>query len=166
MYRLLQDFQKDWTVESEMTQRIMAALTNESLDQFVAPDGRSLGFIAWHIVQAIPAMMGQAGLAIAEPGHKGEQPTSAMDIVAAYEHTSRSLLDNVLTNWTDDILTEETPMYGGSWARGQTLLYLILHQTHHRGQMTVLMRQAGLGVPGTYGPSREEWSTMGMQPMK
>jgi uncharacterized damage-inducible protein DinB len=36
------------------------------------------------------------------------------------------------------------------------------HQAHHRGQMTVLMRQAGLTVPGVYGPAREEraqWGT-------
>jgi uncharacterized damage-inducible protein DinB len=38
----------------------------------------------------------------------------------------------------------------------------IRHQTHHRGQLTVLMRQAGLVVPGCYGPSREEWGQYGM----
>lgn len=43
-------------------------------------------------------------------------------------------------------------MYGEIWARGLTLFYLITHQAHHRGQMTVLMRQAGLPVPGIYGP--------------
>jgi hypothetical protein len=32
--------------------------------------------------------------------------------------------------------------------------------------MTVLMRQAGLKVPGVYGPSREEWSQFGMQPQE
>jgi uncharacterized damage-inducible protein DinB len=38
------------------------------------------------------------------------------------------------------------------------------HEIHHRGQMTVLMRQAGLKVPGVYGPSREEWTAYGMPP--
>jgi uncharacterized damage-inducible protein DinB len=28
--------------------------------------------------------------------------------------------------------------------------------------MTVLMRQAGLAVPGVYGPAREEWAAYGM----
>jgi uncharacterized damage-inducible protein DinB len=28
--------------------------------------------------------------------------------------------------------------------------------------MTVLMRQAGLRVPGVYGPAEEEWGEMGM----
>ena len=53
-------------------------------------------------------------------------------------------------------------MYGMKWARGLTLQMLIVHQAHHRGQMTVLMRHAGLAVPGVYGPAREEWATHGM----
>jgi uncharacterized damage-inducible protein DinB len=55
-------------------------------------------------------------------------------------------------------------MYGEKWKRAQTLASLVFHQIHHRGQMTVLMRQAGLKVPGIYGPAREEWSAWGMSP--
>lgn len=32
--------------------------------------------------------------------------------------------------------------------------------------MTVLMRQAGLTVPGIYGPAKEEWATFGMEAPK
>jgi uncharacterized damage-inducible protein DinB len=32
-----------------------------------------------------------------------------------------------------------------------------------RGQLTVLMRQADLKVPGVYGPSKEEWEAMNAQ---
>jgi uncharacterized damage-inducible protein DinB len=53
-------------------------------------------------------------------------------------------------------------MYGMTWTKGTVLVSLITHQAHHRGQMTVLMRQAGLKVPGVYGPAREEWAAMGM----
>lgn len=52
------------------------------------------------------------------------------------------------------------------WRRGSTLGRLLVHQTHHRGQMTVLMRQAGLTVPGVYGPAREEWAAFGMPPQE
>jgi uncharacterized damage-inducible protein DinB len=57
-------------------------------------------------------------------------------------------------------------MYGEKWTRAATLASIIKHQIHHRAQMTVLMRQAGLNVPGIYGPSREEWSQFGMQPQE
>jgi uncharacterized damage-inducible protein DinB len=40
---------------------------------------------------------------------------------------------------------------------------IIKHIIHHRGQMTVLMRQAGLKVPGVYGPAREEWEKIGLE---
>ena len=35
-----------------------------------------------------------------------------------------------------------------------------------RGQMTVLMRQAVLAVPGIYGPAEEEWAAMGLPPQE
>jgi uncharacterized damage-inducible protein DinB len=65
--------------------------------------------------------------------------------------------------WNDESLQQTDDMYGEKWKRGVTLTVLISHQAHHRGQMTVLMRQAGLKVPGVYGPAREEWAGMGMK---
>jgi uncharacterized damage-inducible protein DinB len=56
-------------------------------------------------------------------------------------------------------------MYGETWKRGLTLFYLLMHQAHHRGQMTVLMRQAGLPVIGIYGPAKEEWAAQGLPEM-
>lgn len=37
------------------------------------------------------------------------------------------------------------------------------YQIHHRGQMTVLMRQTGLKVSDVNGPSREEVADIGMK---
>jgi len=39
--------------------------------------------------------------------------------------------------------------------KGALLRFLIDHQTHHRGQMMVLLRQAGLPVPPVIGPTKE-----------
>ena len=83
-------------------------------------------------------------------------------MVATYERSARSLGEAVGNQWTDEMLADKIPMFGEEWTRAQTLMALIAHQTHHRGQMTVLMRQAGLAVPGVYGPSREEWAAYGM----
>ena len=65
------------------------------------------------------------------------------------------------TNWNDETLEIEDTMYGENWQRGMTLTALLMHQAHHRGQMTVLMRQAGLKVPGVYGPAMEDWAAYG-----
>ena len=52
--------------------------------------------------------------------------------------------------------------YGMQWTGAFALQVCVMHQAHHRGQMTVLMRQAGLVVPGTFGPAKEEWAAWGM----
>ncbi len=166
MLRKIEDFQKDWTYEAESTGKILNALTDESLSQKVTPEGRNLGFLAWHLTQTLGEMLALVGLKIDAPAMDQECPTSAAEIAAAYEKAGRSVGDEVGKNWTDDTLLQSDNMYGDTWQRGLTLFYLIAHQAHHRGQMTVLMRQAGLAVPGVYGPAKEEWAAMGAPAMQ
>ena len=166
MFRQLEDFSKAWTYEAEMTHKALAALTDESLGQKVTEDGRDLGFLGWHQAQTLGEMLGLVGLAIDAPAHDLDRPESAAEIAAAYEKAASSVSEQVSANWNDETLLENDEMYGDIWARGLTLFYLIAHQAHHRGQMTVLMRQAGLAVPGVYGPSKEEWAAMGAPAMQ
>jgi uncharacterized damage-inducible protein DinB len=165
MLRKVEDFRKDWAYEAEMTGKILNALTNESLAQTVGPEGRSLGFLGWHLTQTLGEMLANVGLKVDAPAGDAECPTQASEIAAAYEKAAKSVNDEIARNWTDETLLQEDNMYGETWARGLTLFYLIAHQAHHRGQMTVLMRQAGLPVPGVYGPSKEEWAAMGAPAM-
>jgi uncharacterized damage-inducible protein DinB len=166
MYTSSSKFLKDWKYESEATEKLMKNLTDESLNQKVTPDGRSLGFISWHIALTIPEMLGKTGLKLDGPSESSPIPGSAKEILAVFDKASRSLSEQIEKNWTDETLETEDEMYGEKWKKGMTLSALILHQAHHRGQMTVLMRQAGLKVTGVYGPSKEEWADMGMEPIE
>ena len=165
MLRRIDDFKKDWEYEADATGKVLKALTDESLSQKVTPDGRSLGFLAWHLTQTLPEMLGGTGLKIDGPTHGEECPTSAAEIAAVYEEAAKSVTKEVTENWKDETLLEKDSMYGETWERGVTLFALIAHQAHHRGQMTVLMRQAGLRVPGIYGPAKEDWAAMGVPTM-
>jgi uncharacterized damage-inducible protein DinB len=163
MYRTIEDFKKDWDYESEVTTKMLGALTDASLDQRVTSDGRTLGFMAWHIVICL-GMATEAGLPsfqAADP--HSSQPPSGAAIADAYKKSAAELAASVQRHWQDANLLEEVQMYGETWTRGYALSAMVKHQTHHRGQMTVLMRQAGLAVPGAYGPSKEEWAAMGME---
>ncbi|MEO6694522.1 MAG: DinB family protein [Ignavibacteria bacterium] len=166
MYNSIESFLRDWKYESDSTVKLLKNLTDESLNQMVTPDGRSLGFLAWHTAVTIPEMMGKTGLKIDGPKEDEPVPTSAEDIINGYERAAKSLAEQLKNNWKDENLNEEDEMYGEKWKKGMSLMYLNLHQAHHRGQMTVLMRQAGLKVTGVYGPAKEEWSAMGMEPLK
>jgi uncharacterized damage-inducible protein DinB len=164
MFTNLEDFINDWKEESKRTEQVLDALTDESLSQAVTDKDRTLGRIAWHIAATIPEMMAHTGLQFTSLDPAAPVPASASAIASAYRKASRELLELLQSQWTDDSLRVEDSMYGQKWPRGLTLRILIRHEIHHRAQMTVLMRQAGLKVPGIYGPSRDEWRAMGMTP--
>jgi uncharacterized damage-inducible protein DinB len=156
-------FEQYWDSESKGTSKLIRAMNDASLAQAVGPQDRTLGRMVWHIVTSIPEMMGRTGLKFSM-SHETPMPATAQAMAEAYDECARSLVREVKSNWTDETLKVVDDMYGQQWPRGLTLGILMSHQTHHRGQMTVLMRQAGLKVPGVYGPAREEWAQMGAEP--
>jgi len=164
MFRTVQDFLGSWAYENEATVKVFDQLTDESLNQRVTPEGRSLGRLAWHMVQTLPEMCGRTGLEVVGPREEDPVPSSARKLRDRFKEAADSIAAQVSTRWTDADLEVEDDMYGQTWSRGRTLTALVNHQIHHRGQMTVLMRQAGLKVPGVYGPAKEEWSAYGMPP--
>jgi uncharacterized damage-inducible protein DinB len=166
MYYKISDFLEDWDYESKATIKLIEACDDKSLNRKVTPEGRSLGYLGWHITISIGEMMNRTGLKVTAPDENSDAPSSSKEIRNAYEKSSNSLVDEIRANWKDDTLNVEDDMYGSKWKRGSTLSALIAHQIHHRGQMTVLMRQAGLKVSGIYGPAREEWAAYGMEAPK
>ncbi|MCW5960131.1 MAG: DinB family protein [Pyrinomonadaceae bacterium] len=165
MYRKIDDFIRDWKYETDQTVSLFKNLTDESLGQKTTESGRSLGFLAWHLAVTMQEMPEKVGLNVDAPKPDSGVPANANAIVEAFEKAANSVAEQVKENWTDETLLTEDEMYGETWKRGLTLLYLMLHQAHHRGQITVLMRQAGLKVIGIYGPAKEEWEAMGMPAM-
>jgi len=162
VFRKVDDFLKSYEHESATTLKALKVLTDESLSQPVAEGHRNLGQIAWHIAMSIPEMMSRTGLELGGEGHE-PPPAMAADIAAAYETESAKLMAAIKADWDDATLEVMDDMYGMQWSRGQTLGVLMGHEMHHRGQMSVLMRQAGLVVPGICGPAKEEWAQFGME---
>lgn len=166
MYRRIEDFAADWEQDARTTIRVLDAIPDAALARRVHSGGRSLGRLGWHLAETVPEMMGHAGVAgVAGPEPQSATPASAAEIRDAYQRASVSLLPALRAAWTDDLLDGEVEMYGERWKRGSVLTVLLMHQAHHRGQMTVLMRQAGVVVPGCFGPAAEEWAAMGLPPM-
>jgi uncharacterized damage-inducible protein DinB len=156
MYPTIQAFLADWQHESGTTQRVLDALTDASLSQRVSPKDRTLGEIAWHIVTVIPVMVGFTGLKLESVGDPATPPASARQIADAYRTVSAALAQAVQAQWNDDTLQEVRNVFGMQLTIAQTLTMLVRHEIHHRGQLSVLMRQAGLQVPDIYGPARRD----------
>jgi uncharacterized damage-inducible protein DinB len=64
MYTTISDFIFEWNKESMLTQKVLDSLTNDSLEQQVYPEGRTLGRIIWHITTNIPEYLAEFGFVI------------------------------------------------------------------------------------------------------
>ncbi|WP_046173432.1 DinB family protein [Domibacillus indicus] len=163
MFHTVDEFLQAWEFEAAATQKILNQLTDESLHQEVTPQNWTLGRIAWHVVTAIGNITSKAGLSLDVPAEDYPVPSSASFISNSYWKASSAMEEAVKNQWTDESLEETQDFYGQKITKSTLLLILVQHQVHHRGQMTVLMRQAGLAVPGLYGPAKEEWESIGME---
>lgn len=153
MYRSLADFRTHFQEEVVDTVKVLRAIPDAAAVQAIGPKFRDLRRLGWHLVQSLASLPAEIGLKVAAP--EGEAPAAMAEIIAAYEGAAASLLTQ-LEAWTDaDLLTEDTLWGMLVWKKGYSLQALEMHQAHHRGQMTVLMRQAGLRIPEFYGPTLE-----------
>lgn len=167
MFQTLDGFFQMWNYEAKQTQKVLDQLTDQSLQQEIAPGNWSLGRVAWHTVTALKVISSQSGLTFEAPDKDFPVPDSAQYIAEQYRKSSEALQQAVKGQWNDQKLQEVRNFFGlMEMSIGSLLMFLIQHQIHHRGQMTVLMRQAGLTVPGIYGPSKEDWAKMGMEAPK
>jgi len=168
MFRRLDDFRKAWTEEAKHTVAVLETIPDRAMDQGIGKEHRDLRRLAWHLVESaieMPSKMGLAmpGAELVKGGFIGPPPATMAELVETYKSVSDGFLKGIEA-WADADLEREDDMYGEFWRRGFSLYVLLAHQTHHRGQMTVLMRQAGLTVPSIYGPVQEGWAAYGVEP--
>lgn len=165
MYRKINDFSADWKNETENTLKVFSVITEETRQIKIHDNVRSLERLAWHLTQTITEMGYRAGLFSTDILDDVAIPQSIAELINIYQDYCEQLSKEVSSKWEDSTLLDKVDMYGEEWTKGRILHVLILHQTHHRGQMTVIMRMLGLPVPGVCGPSKEEWISMGMPAM-
>lgn len=162
MYHTIREFVQDWKVEAGLTLQVLEKLEDASLGQAVSEaQNRTLGDLGWHLVGSIPVFLGAGGVEFEGPDYKIPTPGSAAKITNDYRQMSEAAVKALEEQWTDEKLPEEILLFGMIPTTYAGLLnILVRHQIHHRGQMTILMRQAGLVPPGIYGPNEEETAAM------
>lgn len=167
MFRKTEDFIREWKYESESTLKMFSKINDAAMNSTIHNDVRKIARLCWHITLTLSEMLRRAGLKdVAGPEEHAPVPATMKEIIATYKASSDSLMKEVEKHWTDGYLSEQVNMYGEQWSIGTVLSVLIRHQSHHRGQLTVLMRAAGLKPIGVYGPSKEEWLEMNMPAME
>lgn len=163
MYVTISDFLNEWNREALLTQKVLDGLTDESLQQQVYPEGRTLGRITWHLTTSIPDYLAHFGLKIDGVENAESVPTSAKEIAETFKNISLDAAKVIEEQWTDEFLKQIQEAFGRQESNATILMGLIKHIVHHRGQVTVLMRQAGIKPFGVYGPPKEEWIHLGVE---
>lgn len=163
MYVTISDFIKEWNRESLLTQKVLDGLTDESLKQKVYPEGRTLGRLVWHITTNIPEYLAHFGINADKVENAETVPTSAKEISETFKKVSAQAAQAIEQQWTDESLSQVQNAFGREETNASILIMLIKHIVHHRGQATILIRQAGLKPFGVYGPPKEDWIHLGVE---
>ncbi|MGG1878342.1 DinB family protein [Paenibacillus cisolokensis] len=163
MYITVADFIQEWNREAWLTQRVLDGLTDESLKHQVYSEGRTLGRIAWHLTTSIPEYLTEFGLRMDVVDNAEHVPASANEIAETFKQVSAAASEAIQAQWKDDSLRDVQEAFGRQESNAAIMMGLIKHIVHHRGQITVLMRQAGLKPYGVYGPPKEDWVRYGVE---
>lgn len=156
MYRKVEDFLTEWSEAAQGTLQVLESLTDEKLGQSIVEGHSTLGWLGYHLATSPAFFVGLTGAAVKATTSKTAETMSAKEIVDAYQKIVEDVTVAVEKTLTDEKLVETIDVFGKQMTIGAILRLLLNHQTHHRGQMTVLLRQAGLPVPGILGPTKEQ----------
>ncbi|MCP1143275.1 DinB family protein [Lysinibacillus endophyticus] len=155
MYRKVEDFIHEWEHNSSGTLSIIEAISDEKKHQAIVEDHSTLEWLSWHLTTAPVFFLGQTGLSLNMDLNPKNIPTTIEEIKSTYQTMKKNVRKVVEENFKDETLVNKVNMLGNETPIGAVLRMMVDHQTHHRAQMQVLLRQAGLPVPGVMGPTKE-----------
>jgi len=155
---LLQELEQ----EAQTTRRVLERVPGDRLAWKPHDRSMSLGQLALHIA-SMPGAIAEITQISPFPAPKFEQPSakSAAELVPALEQ-SLAKARSILQKLNDADLAKIWRVMDGdrqvmALPVGVALRALMLnHWYHHRGQLSVYLRQVGVPVPSIYGPSADE----------
>jgi uncharacterized damage-inducible protein DinB len=147
-----------------LTRDLLDRLPDSSMAWRPHPRSFSLGGLGTHLAR-LPhwgvQILARDHYDLAVTGGHREAPGSRADILA--------LFDRHATEWTAAMASVTEAALAATWQlrRGTTVLesmshaeaverYLLHHLIHHRGQLTVYLRQLDVSLPPLYGPTADE----------
>jgi uncharacterized damage-inducible protein DinB len=149
--------------EAQTTRRVLERVPGDQLTWRPHEKARTLGELAMHVA-IIPGAI--AGLATSEspaqvPKFTDPVPQSASELIPALEE-SITKAKQLLRGVSDATLMETWCLMQGerqvfALPRIALLRSIMLnHWYHHRGQLSVYLRELDVAIPSIYGPSADE----------
>jgi uncharacterized damage-inducible protein DinB len=164
MSRELQSFLETWNEEAKKTVEMLRSLPEGQYDFRPDAGGRSLGELAWHLAEADAYMsfgVDQGRFVMGEKPPGMERPKTIAELAPGYERVHAEALQRISKLKPEDLDRKITFFTGDQPTIRQILwVFLLHHEIHHRGQLSVLCRLAGGCPPAPYGPNREQMAVI------
>jgi len=156
------DILQELEQEAQATRRVLERLPDNRLQWKPHPKSMSLGQLAMHVAN-IPGRIAEISTTPFDASTPIPRPEAAStaQVLDAFE-ASMVQARQVLRAMSDAELSSPWRMMQGDrelWSipRGAFLRSVMLnHWYHHRGQLTVYLRQNGVPLPAVYGDSADE----------
>jgi len=154
-------FLRIWEREFQTTVRVFKAFPPDKLEAKPHARSRSVRDLAWQcaIDEGVIEKILDGKNDLRNPPSAMPPPESMEEIIAAFESAHRRAFEKmrgVTEAEFDRTVTVVLPR--GEWQCPQpdAVWGNLMDEIHHRGQLTVYLRQAGGKVPSIYGPSSDE----------
>jgi len=156
-------FLTELDLEGKTTRRVLERVPGDKLGWKPHPKSFSLGQLALHVAQTPGVIAGFVAGPTLEltGGFHQEEASSASQLLSAHD-ASVSKAREIVSGLDDATLMSEWTMKGG----GKTIMamprmavvrsLMLNHWYHHRGQLSVYLRELDVPVPAIYGPSADE----------
>jgi uncharacterized damage-inducible protein DinB len=149
----LASFYKGWEVYQEELTKAIAPLSPDQLALQAAPQLRSIGMIAAHIIAArvwwFHNLMGEGSVDIAPMlgwDDDDAPPRTAAELVSGLEATWH-MIDDALNKWTPADLEQRFQRREMTVTRQWIIWHIIEHDLHHGGELSYSLGIYGLAAP-------------------
>jgi uncharacterized damage-inducible protein DinB len=149
--------------EAQTTRRVLERVPDDQLSWRPHQKARTLGELALHIATvpgAVAELVASRSPAQA-PQFADPSPKSASELIPALDQ-SIAKAKKVLGGMDDGTLMATWRLMLGEREllavprMGMLRSVMLNHWYHHRGQLTVYLRELGVAIPSIYGPSADE----------
>ena len=160
---LIEGMLQELELEAQTTRRVLERVPENQLEWRPHEKARTLGQLALHVamVPGSAAELAAGSTEVQVPNFTDPSPKSAAELVSTLDE-SISKARNVLRKMDDGALQATWRLMRGdrevfAVPRVAFLRSIMLnHWYHHRGQLSVYLRELDVAIPSIYGPSADE----------
>jgi len=161
---IIEGMLKELEEEAQTTRRVLERVPDDRLGWRPHQKARTLGQLALHIVMVpggVARLVSSPSPAPAPQFGPDPSPATSAELIPTLDQ-SIARAKQLLGGMDDAALTSTWRLTNGdrelfATTRAAMLRSIMLnHWYHHRGQLTVYLRELGVPIPSVYGPSADE----------